>query len=131
MKQKNFSLGHIFKMAYFTKTQRINIKRWVREILVPVEAEKILKDEKLTPHQKGDRIYKLFYSTRYPELSAAQEKFKKITEKIFRNTGARIRLADQYFESNQIIVEPKEKIPDVEKFRTDLESVINWKPVLK
>jgi len=121
----------MFRGAHFTKTQEMNIKKWIKEISHFPEINGILKNKKLSPYQKGNLIYKLFYSARYPELSKCQEKFRKVAEKIFRNTGARIRLVNQYFESNEIIVEPKEKISDVEKFRTDIESIMNWKPVLK
>ncbi|MFN3966817.1 MAG: hypothetical protein ACK4JE_03870, partial [Endomicrobiia bacterium] len=87
--------------------------------------------DKLTPHQKGARIYRLFYCARYPELSEHQEKFKKVAEEIYRKTGARIRLANQYFESNEIIVKPKEKLKEVEKFMPMIKSIMNWRPMLK
>ncbi len=121
----------MFKGVHFTKTQTVNIKKWIEEISIPLEVEKILKDKKLSPHQKGAKIYRLFYCARYPELSKYQQKFKKVADEIYRKTGARIRLANQYFESDEIIVEPKYKISEVEKLRSLIESIMNWRPILK
>ncbi|OIO72208.1 MAG: hypothetical protein AUJ85_10605 [Elusimicrobia bacterium CG1_02_37_114] len=118
------------------------VKRWLEEIArkKQIKHERILQlpgikdilnDKRLSPHQKGDKLYNLLYRIRYPVLSGYQDKFKKLANHIYHKTGAKLRLPDPCFECNEIIVEPKEKLPDVKKFKKQIDSLIDWKPILK
>lgn len=128
--------------VHLTRTQSILVEKWLEEIsrikqkginqiLNFPKIRSILHNEGLSPYQKGDKLYNLLYRMRYPVMSDYQDKFKKLSNFIYHRTGAKIYLPYLNFECNEIIVEPKEKISDVKKFKKQIDSLMLWKPILK
>lgn len=93
--------------VYLTTIQKRNIKRYLFELpqsklnIVNKELKKIIKNKKLSNIQKGEKIYDLIYSLRYPTIASTMKKFNAIAHMIYKKTGLKIQPPEN-FEGNNL-----------------------------
>lgn len=98
---------HSLDSVYLTTTQKRNIERYLSELpqsklnTVNRKIEKIIKDKKLSNIQKGEKIYKLIYSVRYPTMTNTIKEFNAVSSKIYKKTGLKIQYPEN-FEGNNL-----------------------------
>ncbi len=68
------------------------------------EIESIAADARLSPFQKGEQIYELFFRWRNPRISRAEEEFRQDTKRLGLPEAVRIS-PDPHFETPRLLVE--------------------------
>jgi hypothetical protein len=78
------------------------------------EVSEILNDPRLSPFQRGEKVYELLYRLQYPRFSAALDRFE-VQKKVLCLPGSIRITAHPFFEQPGLHVEFD--APDIERFR--------------
>ncbi|MFQ5963424.1 MAG: ParB/RepB/Spo0J family partition protein [Candidatus Scalinduaceae bacterium] len=96
-------------------------QKGIKELLSSKEITNILSDKKFNKRQKGEKIYKLIKSMRYPAISKKEEEFSESCKKLGIDNNVRITHS-RFFEGNDIQITIKAS--EEKKLKIDLEKLL-------
>lgn len=97
-------------------------QKGINELLTSNETMCILSDSKINKRQKGERIYKIIKTMRYPAISEKEEEFNKSCRELGLDNHVRINHS-RYFEGDDIRITIK--TTNEEKLKTNIEKLMS------